>query len=443
MLSKTKRRHLSSFQLIILSFAGVILLGAFLLMQPFCTQGKIRTPFIQALFTATSSVCVTGLVVKDTATYWSTFGHVVIILLIQIGGLGVMTVMAGLAVLSGQKISLAQRSRLQDAISAPQLGGIVRLTSFIIKYTFLIELVGATIMAPTFIRDFGIKGLWYAVFHSISAFCNAGFDLLGTRGQFSSLTTYADSLSINLTIMSLIIIGGIGFITWNDIRTHKTRLSRYRTQSKVILLTTGILILLPALYFYVVEFSEMPLKTRILASFFQSVTPRTAGFNTVDLTRLTESGQTLTSVLMLIGGSPGSTAGGMKTTTLAVLFLTAISVFRQDRSTHAFGRRLSDSTIRTAQTIFFMYLTLFLLAGFFISLYENVPLVTALFEVASGIGTVGLTLGITPSLSAPSLSILIALMFFGRVGGLTVVFATLRPVLKYGALLPLDDITVG
>jgi trk system potassium uptake protein TrkH len=211
----------------------------------------------------------------------------------------------------------------------------------------------------------------------------------------------------------------------------------------VILLTTGLLILLPALYFYVVEFSEMPLKTRILASFFQSVTPRTAGFNTVDLTRLTESGQTLTSVLMLIGGSPGSTAGGMKTTTLAVLFLTAISVFRQDRSTHAFGRRLSDSTIRTAQTIFFMYLTLFLLAGFFISLYENVPLVTALFEVASGIGTVGLTLGITPSLSAPSLSILIALMFFGRVGGLTVVFATLRPVQKDGALLPLDDITVG
>jgi trk system potassium uptake protein TrkH len=443
MLSKVKKFRLSSFQLIMLSFASVIILGALLLMQPFSTQERIRTPFIQALFTATSSVCVTGLVVKDTATYWSTFGHIVIIALIQIGGFGVMTVMAGIAMLSGQKISLAQRSRLQDTISAPQLGGIVRLTTFIIKYTLIIELIGACFMAPTFVRDFGIKGLWYALFHSISAFCNAGFDLLGVREQFSSLTTYVDSVPINVTIMLLIVIGGLGFVTWDDIRTHKTRLSRYRMQSKVILLTTALLILLPALYFFLVEFHQMPLSRRILVSFFQSITPRTAGFNTVDLTGLTQSSQALTSILMLIGGSPGSTAGGMKTSTLAVLLLTAMSVFRQDRTTHAFGRRLSSDTIRTAFTIMVMYVNLFLFSGFFLSLYDKIPLETALFETASAIGTVGLSLGITASLSIPSLFVLIFLMFFGRVGGLTIIFATLRSVQKDGTLLPLDDIAVG
>ena len=282
-----RKRRLSSFQIIILGFAGVILLGALLLMLPISTTGGNATPFNETLFTATSAVCVTGLVVQDTGSYWSTFGQAVILALIQIGGLGVVTVAASFALLSGRKISLMQRSTMQDAISAPKVGGIVRLTRFILRVTFLIELLGALAMLPVFCRDYGWRGIWMALFHSISAFCNAGFDILGTEDNlYPSLTGYAGSPVINITIMLLIVIGGIGFLTWNDICENKWRFHRYRMQSKVILVTTGLLILLPAVFFFFSDFSALPAENRLMASFFQSVTPRTAGFNTINLSTM-------------------------------------------------------------------------------------------------------------------------------------------------------------
>ena len=334
------KRGLSSFQIIILGFAGVILLGALLLMLPVSTTGGNVTPFNEALFTATSAVCVTGLIIQDTGSYWSTFGQAVILALIQIGGLGVVTIAASFALLSGRKISLMQRSTMQDAISAPKVGGIVRLTRFILRGTFLIELLGALAMLPVFCRDYGWRGIWMAVFHSISAFCNAGFDILGTESNlYPSLTGYAGSPIINITIMLLIVTGGIGFLTWDDICENKLHFRRYRMQSKVILVTTAFLLVLPAIFFFFVDFSSLPIGKRVLASFFQSVTPRTAGFNTVILSDMTGASQAVM-IFLMIGGSPGSTAGGMKTTTLAVLVANAAATFRQREIAHFFGRRI-------------------------------------------------------------------------------------------------------
>ena len=347
-----RKRRLSSFQIIILGFAGVILFGALLLMLPISTTAGCVTPFNETLFTATSAVCVTGLVVQDTGSYWSTFGQAVILVLIQIGGLGVVTVAASFALLSGRKISLMQRSTMKDAISAPKVGGIVRLTRFILRGTFLIELLGVLAMLPAFCRDYGWRGVWMAVFHSISAFCNAGFDILGTESnRYPSLTGYAGSPVINITIMLLIVIGGIGFLTWDDICENKWQLHRYRMQSKVILVTTGLLIFLPAVFFFFSDFSALPAENRLLASFFQSVTPRTAGFNTVNLSAMSGASQGVMILLMLIGGSPGSTAGGMKTTTLAVLLANAVATFRQRDNAQFFKRRIDCNTVKTASTI--------------------------------------------------------------------------------------------
>ena len=282
MLERTIRikRRLSTFQMIALGFAGVILLGALLLTLPISAADGRITPFDESLFTATSAVCVTGLVVQDTGSYWSGFGQTVILALIQIGGLGVVTVAASFALLSGRKISLMQRSAMQDAISAPKVGGIVRLTRFILRGTFLIEALGAAAMLPVFCRDYGWRGVWLAVFHSVSAFCNAGFDILGSGNhQYPSLTGYAQNAAVNITIMLLIVIGGVGFLTWDDICGHRLHFRRYRMQSKVILTTTLLLIVLPAIYFFFADFAALPSDERLLAALFQSVTPRTAGFN--------------------------------------------------------------------------------------------------------------------------------------------------------------------
>ena len=439
-----RRRRLSSFQIIILGFAGVILLGSLLLMLPIATITGCITPFNEALFTATSAVCVTGLIIQDTGSYWSGFGQAVILTLIQIGGLGVITVAASFALLSGRKISLMQRSTMQDAISAPKVGGIVRLTRFILWGTFLIELLGALVMLPVFCCDYGWRGIWMAVFHSISAFCNAGFDILGTKNNlYPSLTGYVSSPSINFTIMLLIVTGGIGFLTWDDIWENKWHFRHYRMQSKVILVTTSLLIALPAAFFFFTDFSALPTERRLLTSLFQSVTPRTAGFNTVALPAMSSASQGLMVLLMLIGGSPGSTAGGIKTTTLAVLLANAAATFRQCENAQLFGRRIDCSTIKTATTILTMYLTLFFGGAVFISTYENLPLVSCLFETASAVGTVGLTLGITPQLHIPSQIVLITLMYLGRVGGLTLIYAALSGEKTINARLPLEKITTG
>ena len=440
----SKKKHLTSFQLIILGFAGVILLGTVLLMLPVSSSEQVLTPFHEALFTATSAVCVTGLVVKDTGSYWSLAGQTIILVLIQIGGLGVVTVAASVSLLSGKKISLMQRSTMQDAMSAPKVGGIVRLTRFILKGTFLIEAAGTLLLLPVFLSDYGLKGIWLSVFHSVSAFCNAGFDILGTAVHaFPSLTGYSGNALINMVIMLLIIIGGIGFLTWDDIYTNKLNFKRYRMQSKIILMTTICLILLPAVFFSTCDLKNLPMGKRLLAAVFQSVTTRTAGFNTINISEMSEASKAVMILLMLIGGAPGSTAGGMKTTTFTVLILNAIATFRSQENAGAFGRRLEYHVIKNAATIAMLYFTLFFCGGIAISVYEGLPLLDCLYEAASAVGTVGLTLGVTPGLHIFSQVVLIMLMYLGRVGGLTLIYAVFSRRNKENARLPLEKITVG
>lgn len=413
-------------------------------MIPISSVSREITPFLDALFTSTTSVCVTGLVVRDTGTYWSSFGQAVILLLIQIGGLGVITVTASLALVTGRKVSLFQKSVAQEAVAAPQMGGILRLLIVILKCTLAMELIGVIVLAPAFCKDFGImKGLWMSVFHSISAFCNAGIDLMGIREPYSSLTSYGGNTVINLMTMSLIVVGGIGFLTWDDIRDHSIHLKRYRMQSKVILAATGVLIVIPAILFFFFEFGDMPLERRVLSSFFQSITSRTAGFNTVDLASMSEAGQLLMSFLMLIGGAPGSTAGGIKITTFVVLMACALAVFRRRDSVHLFGRRIDQNTVFTAVSLLLMYITLGVSGAMVISMVEGLPLLTCLYETTSAIGTVGLTLGITPQLGSFSKCILLLFMFLGRVGGLTMIYAAQNGYMVHMGKLPKEKITVG
>ena len=424
MLRLPSGRKMSSFQIIICGFLAVILVGTMILMLPISTVGRQWASFETALFTSVSAVCVTGLVVQDTASFWSAFGQFIIMLLIQIGGLGIISVTAFLVTVSGRKISLLQRSLLMESISADQVGGIVKMTSFIFRLAFTVELIGAILMMPTFCINFGLSGIWMAVFHSVSAFCNAGFDVMGTHtGTFSSLTYFSDSFGVVIPICALIVIGGIGFLTWGDVAFHGIHFKRYRMQSKVIIVTTACLILFPTLFFFMNDFAAYPLKQRLCLSLFQAVTPRTAGFNTADMAAVTGVGRVMMIVLMLIGGSPGSTAGGIKTTTAAVLLANVISTVRRRRSTQLFGRRIDDETVRQSATLLMIYPLFVLSAAQIISFIEDIPIGPCIFETASAIGTVGLSLGITPSLGTVSHLLLIMLMFFGRVGALTIMFA--------------------
>lgn len=437
-------RRMSTFRWIIIGFAGVILLGGLLLRLPIASRGGRAAPFSDALFTSVSAVCVTGLVVRDTASAWSGFGQAVILLLIQIGGLGVMTVAAFFTRLAGGRVTLKQRSTLQETFAAQSLGGIMGLVGFAVRVTLAAELLGALAMLPTFCRDFGLRGVWMAVFHAVSAFCNAGFDLMGTdAAPYVSLTGYAACPAVSCVVMALIVFGGLGFLTWEDLLRHRFNIKRYRMQTKVILTVTGILIVLPAVAFFFSEYADLPLGRRLQSAFFQSVTTRTAGFNTEDLRSLSGGGKGLMIPLMLIGGSPGSTAGGVKTTTLAVLAANAAAVFRRRESCRFFGRRVPSETVRTASALMMLYLALFFGGAAAISLAERLPMEHCLFETASAVGTVGLTLGITPTLGLFSRWILMLLMFAGRVGGLTLLYAALSEGRQTGARLPLESIAVG
>jgi len=443
-MSSIVKHKLTSFQIIILGFAGVILLGSFILMLPVSSNAGVVTPFDDALFTVTSAVCVTGLVVYDTATYWSGFGQAVILILIQIGGLGVVTIASFTMLLAGKKFSLMQRQTMQNALSSPQMGGIVRLTKFLLATTIIIEGIGAVLLIPVFVPAYGKEGIWMSVFHSISAFCNAGFDLMGNKtGHFSSLTSYAGNEYLCVIIALLIILGGLGFITWDDVITKKGKFKEYKMQTKVILVTTAVLIVLPTIFFFFVDFADVDMSERLCMSFFQAVTPRTAGFNTADQMEMTDAGRAVTMILMMIGGSPGSTAGGMKTTTFIVLIANSIAVFRKRQHVDVFGRRIEDSIVKDAATIIFLYVTLAMSSSVAISVIEGLPMQSCMFETFSAIATVGLSLGLTPGLGTASHMILVLLMFWGRVGGLTIIYAALSrkdiSALKY----PLENIIVG
>lgn len=432
------------FQKIIFGFAALILFGAFMLMLPISGKEQVPTPFLDALFTSTSASCVTGLVVYDTATHWSLFGQAVILFLIQVGGLGVVVVMTSLILLSGKRIGYSQRNTLANSISISSQGGIMKMLIFLLKWTGIIELFFASLLATQFIPEFGWKrGLWYSIFHSVSAFCNAGFDLMGIKEPFSSLSDYSGNPVVNISIMALILLGGLGFMTWQDIAKNKWNFHRYRLQSKIILSATAFLVLLPALFYFFVEFRGMPMESRILASLFTAVTPRTAGFNTVDFSKFSDSGIFLQTLLMLVGAAPGSTGGGMKITTMTVLILTSVAIFRNNSRTEAFGRTIPREVIRNATTIAFMYICLCVLSGMFISLYENIPLLTTSFETASAIATVGLTLGITPKLSPLSHALLIFLMYIGRVGGLCLIYAVFPNANPNKGRLVEENVIVG
>lgn len=440
-----RKKYFTPFRVILLAFMGTILLGTLLLMLPVSSKDGAVTPFMESLFTATSATCVTGLVVHDTATYWSLFGQIVILVLIQIGGLGVVTIATMLLKAMGVKIGLAQSSTMQSSISAPDLGGIVNFTFFAAKITLIIEATGALIMSPVFCKEFGIgKGIYYSLFHSISAFCNAGFDLMGVKEPFSSLTYFAANPVINIVITLLIVMGGIGFFTWSDIKKFKFRFKKYHMQSKVIIVTTLILIIVPFLY-YLTDFHKenIPVAEKIFTALFQSVTPRTAGFNTMNLGNISGTGLIIMTFLMLIGGSPGSTAGGMKTTTVAVLIANASAVFHRRKQIKFFGRGIDIEAVKSAVTLALIYPSLCLLGAFIISHIESIPVTKCIFETASAIGTVGLTLGITASLGTVSRLILILFMFFGRVGSLTIIYAAVSARNANVSTLPPEKIMIG
>ena len=405
----------------------MILLGGILLMLPVSSAAGLWTPFSEALFTSTSAVCVTGLVVHDTMTYWSIFGKTVILLLIQTGGMGVVTLSAMVLSVTGHKLGLVQRTLIQDSIGSEHMGGLVRMVRFIVKVMLTVEGIGACFLATVFIPLYGpLKGAAFSVFHSVSAFCNAGFDLMGEQGEYSSLTGFAANPVVTLTISLLIILGGIGFFTWKDFIDHGLKFRRYRMQTKAILVMTAALLLLPAIYLFMAEYGNLPLGERLLAAIFQAVTPRTAGFNTTDLTQMSGTGQAVTVILMLIGGAPGSTAGGMKVTTIFVILATCASVFGGEEECSGFGRSIDNKVISQSMALMTIYMTLFLVSGAVICSLEQQPLHICLFESASAIGTVGLTLGITPTLGLISKIILIALMFLGRTGGLTIAWALFK-----------------
>ena len=439
-------RHfrLTGSQTILLGFLTMILAGTLLLMLPISTKTGEWTGFSNAFFTATSASCVTGLIVYDTASHWSIFGQIVILTMIQIGGMGVVTMTTLLSRLIGKKLSLQARTTLQEAVSAPNLGEILKYTRFICIGTVIFEAAGAVIMSPVFISEYGIfKGIWISIFTSISAFCNAGFDLNGAHGEFSSMVPYANNPLIVITLVFLILTGGLGFLTWLDIRKHGLKFSRYSTQSKIIIVMEIFLICVPLIYMFFGEYEDLPFGERFLAALFQAVTPRTAGFNTTDYSYFSGTGILLTVILMLIGGAPGSTAGGMKITTVAVLFFTMVSVFKHEKSPAVFKRRIKPEAIYGAIAVFMLDIMIALIGAMLISKIEHVAFLKTLFESASAVGTVGLSMGLTPTLSTVSKFILIFSMYMGRVGGLTLVFAAISRKSTGNRQYPADNIAVG
>lgn len=414
-------------RILALGFGGLILLGAFLLNLPIASQDGQSIGFINSFFTAASSVCVTGLVVVNTAYHWTLFGQIVIITLIQMGGLGFMTLATIVALVMGKKISLKERLVIKEQLNQETMSGLVRLTKYVILATFIIEGLGALLLATRFIPEYGIKtGIWYSVFHAISAFCNAGFDILG-----DSIAPYVGDAVINLTICGLIILGGLGFTVYIDIFRNKI-FRRFHLHTKLVLLITAFLLIGGAVIFYLLEMNNpetlanLSFSERVLASFFQSTVPRTAGFYSVNMGSLYDTSVFLLIILMFIGGSPGSTAGGIKTTTFGALVLTTMSVIRGDKDVVVFKKRLSYDVINKAIAIIMVELLIVIGVSFILTITESAGFLDLLFETTSAIATVGLTTGITPDLSDFGKVLLSVTMYVGRVGPLTMAFAFSR-----------------
>jgi trk system potassium uptake protein TrkH len=437
------RLELTPAQSIVAGFAAVILVGALALSLPAASEDGTRTPLLTALFTATSATCVTGLVVVDTADHYSTFGELVILSLIQLGGLGYMTVATLLAMAVGRRIGLRERLILQEAYNLYTLGGVVRLTRMVVLTTLAIEAAGAALLALRWVPHLGWgRGLYYSVFHSISAFNNAGFDLMG---GFRSLTAFAADAPVNLILAALIIAGGLGFTVLIDL----PRPRRYTLHARVVLTTTAVLVAAGTLLLLVLEsanpatLGRLPWGQRVLAAFFQSVTPRTAGFNTVDIGRLREPTWVLLMVLMFVGASPGGTGGGIKTTTFVVPLAVILSMLRGRPDPELFRRRLPPVVVYKAVTLALLGIAFVLTMGSLLALSEGVPFVPALFEVTSAFGTVGLSTGLTPHLSPVGRILVMVTVFTGRVGLLTMAFALTRRQRPADFRYPEERVYVG
>lgn len=446
------RKKPNLYRLLAIGFALIILTGTVLLTLPISSAEGISTPFEDALLTATSATCITGLVVYDTATHWSLFGQAVILCMIQVGGLGFMTLGSALVLLLRRNGTVSDRKQIAEALNTSDYQTATQTLKHVIAGTVAFEGAGAIVLAARFIPDFGFAGgVWRGVFTSISAFCNAGFDLFGTVQPFSSITGYADDLVVNLTLAGLIILGGLGFLVWEDLYTNHSwkKLSLF---SKTVLITSGSLILLGTILIFALEYTnpetlgEMSLRNKLLASFFQSISPRTAGFNSIDLAATTESTQVLIIILMFIGASSGSTGGGVKVSTVAVLGAAMKSVLRGEKDATLFKKRISADTVNRALTLVFFPLILVLIGSVAINVAEpHVTFMDALFECTSAFATVGLSMSVTPTLSLFSKIIIILLMYLGRVGMITVSYALLtdrrkrRNTLRY----PEGDILIG
>ena len=443
------RRHLSQGQFIAIGFILMILIGAILLDTPMASRSGQSIGFLSALFTATSASCVTGLVVADTATQWTLFGQIVVLILIQIGGLGFISIGVFFSIILRRKIGLRERGLMMESANALQLGGIVKFARRIVAGTAIVEGVGALLLMIRFIPEFGVlKGIWYGIFHSVSAFCNGGFDLMGAKyGKYSSLVAYYDDPLVNIVIMSLIVIGGIGFVVWGDLLKNRWHFKKYLLHTKIVLLMSTILIFGGALLFYWAErngvLKGMSVSGQILSSLFASVTARTAGFNTVDTAAMSGASKLLTAVLMFIGGSPGSTAGGIKTTTLFVLLMGVKKNVTGAYGIQAFGKRLEDDALATASIIATLNMGITIITIFIVMGMQPFAMQDVVFEAFSASGTVGITAGITRDLNTVSRILMIMLMYLGRVGSLSFALAFMESKKKPKVMLPKESISIG
>ncbi|MEG1254743.1 TrkH family potassium uptake protein [Clostridium sp.] len=446
-----KSKKFTPVQVIAMGFATIIFTGAILLSLPIATIDGISTPFIDCIFTSTSAVCVTGLVTVDTGTHWNYFGKTVIIILIQVGGLGFMSFATLLSIIIGKKITLKERLIIRESLNSTSLQGIVKLARYIIMLTFSIEIIGALLLSIQFIPEFGIKkGIYYSIFHSVSAFCNAGFDLMG---GYNSVMAYSDNALVIITISLLIIIGGLGFYVWDEIYNYR-KVRRITIHTKLVIAMSIFLVAFGFVMFFIFEYSnpdtlkDMSMKGKVLSALFASVSPRTAGFNSINLGSMTVASTFLTIMLMFIGGSPGSTAGGIKTSTAGVLFMTVISVIRGREDTELFKRKVNKETVYKAFAVVVMALGLVFFVTILLSITERasgVPFEYYLYEATSAFGTVGLTLGLTQKLTTIGKVIVALTMYAGRVGPLTLVLAISMTKNKKGNSIkyPEDKILVG
>ncbi len=446
--NKKPKARKSTTRLIASGFALIILAGALLLSLPIANKSG-HGNWLNSLFTATSATCVTGLVVTDTYQNWTIFGQIIILCLIEVGGLGFLTIGAYILVLLKKRIGLQEREQLQESVNTLEIAGVVRLVKKIVQGALCVEGLGAVLLAFRFVPRFGVaRGIYFSVFHAVSAFCNGGFDLMGVNEAYSSLVAFEGDIVVNLVVVTLILVGGIGFIVWDDVMRNKWHFRKYLLHSKIVITTTLILTAAGTILFLITEnnaaFAGMSPLEKFLGALFSSVTPRTAGFNSVDTAALSNSGKIITMVMMFIGGSPGSTAGGVKTTSMVVLLFYAVAMVLGREDINLFGRRLTDEVVKKANAVVIINATLTIMAT--VTIMTLQPLLNfedVLFEVLSAIGTAGMTVGITRELNIISRVIIIVLMYCGRLGSLSFALVFAQKKISASVRQPQEKIIVG